>query len=41
VKTPEEKMKIVNQIQMLARQNIQRQAEEAMRKKQEKERRRV
>jgi len=39
-KTPEEKMKIVNQIQTLARQNIQRQAEEAIRKKQEEERKR-
>jgi RHS repeat-associated protein len=38
-KTPEEKMKIVNQIQTLARENIQRQAQEAIRKKQEEERR--
>ncbi|MGH9968945.1 MAG: RHS repeat-associated core domain-containing protein [Pyrinomonadaceae bacterium] len=38
-KTPEEKMKIVNQIKTLARENIQRQAEEAIRKKQEEEKR--
>jgi hypothetical protein len=39
-RSPEEKMKIVNQIQTLARENIQRQAQEAIRKKQEQERRR-
>jgi RHS repeat-associated protein len=39
-KSPEEKQKIVNQITTLARQNIQRQAEEAIRKKQEEERKR-
>jgi RHS repeat-associated protein len=40
-RTPEEKMKIVNQIKTLARENIQRQAEEAIRNKQEEEKRKT
>jgi len=36
-RTPEEKQKIINQIKTLAQQNLERQAQEAMRKREEEE----
>jgi hypothetical protein len=38
-RSPEEKQKILTQIKTLAQQNLERQAQEAIRKKEQKERR--